>query len=302
MTLGVHGKDESKNQPITPDGSGGTFVSVGTGSSNNGPPVTGAGASLVIPIDLRSVRVEAVRGVWCLRDDDNIHFNFGPVKTDAEQALAVVRRYGFNRIGVVGQPVAAMSYFFVGSDAALPAKIDHGPFARAALQSQIDGLTRVGIPVAGVGFVGEMVRIDPRKLDVRKDNGDWVVASGNEVLGRFGPTEWIARDAARTIGDARFTEFCKIGSAGLTFFLVNGKAPTRVPFAAQGRRFDPASLKVQPFGGHWAVTENGRHLFDCASAEEGDTLVRVVKHFGFDQLCHVGPNAKVGVSFLAKGQ
>jgi hypothetical protein len=118
----------------------------------------------------------------------------------------------------------------------------------------------------------------------------------------FGQNEWIARDAARTIGDGRFTEFCKVGSTGLTFFLVNGKAPTRVPFAAQGRRFDPASLKVQPFGGHWAVTENGRHLFDCATQQEGDTLLRVVKHFGFDQLCHVGPSAKVGVSFLAKGQ
>src|SRR5262249_3669332 len=74
------------------------------GGAISGPAVTGAGANLVIPIDFRSVRVEAVRGVWCLRDDYNIHFNFGPVKQDAEQALAVVQRYGFNRIGVVGAP------------------------------------------------------------------------------------------------------------------------------------------------------------------------------------------------------
>ncbi|MBA4189229.1 MAG: hypothetical protein C0467_14630 [Planctomycetaceae bacterium] len=275
---------------------------VPTGGNSTGPVVTGAGASLVIPIDLRTVRVEAVRGVWCLRDDENIHFNFGPVKADAEQALAVIRRYGFNRIGVVGQPTPVMSYFFVSSDELLPAKVDKGPFARAALQAQIDGLTRVGIPIAGVGFVGEMVRIDPRKLDVRKDGGDWVVASGADVLGRFGPSEWIARDAARTLSDGRFTEFCKVGSAGLTFFLVNGKAPTRVPFTVQGRRFDPTAMKVQQFGGHWAVTDNGRHLFDCVSAEEGETLIRVVKNFGFDQLCHLGPSSKVGVSFLAKGQ
>lgn len=268
-----------------------------------GQTATGAGAKLVVPIDLRTVRVEAVRGVWCLRDDDSIHFNFGPVKADAEQALAVVRRYGFNRVGVVG-PIEApvMTYFFVGPEVQHPGGTDKSPLARAGLQAQIDGLQRVGIPVPGVGYVGESVRIDPRKLDVRKDGAEWVVACGAEVLGRFGPTEFAARDAARTLADARFTEFCKVGSAGLTFFLVNGKAPTRVPFAAQGNRFDLASLKVVKYGDKFAVTENGKRLFDCASAEEGETLVRVVKHFGFDQLCHLGPSPKTGVSFLAKGQ
>jgi hypothetical protein len=82
------------------------------------------------------------------------------------------------------------------------------------LQAQIDGLTRVGIPVGGVGFVGEMIKIDPRKLDVRKDGAEWVIASGTEVIGRYGQTEWAARDAARTIQDSRFTEYCKVGSSG----------------------------------------------------------------------------------------
>jgi hypothetical protein len=270
------------------------------GGFSTGPAVTGAGAKIVVPIDLRTVRVEAVRGVWCLRDDNNIHFNFGSVKTDAEQALAVVQRYGFNRIGVVGAPTPAMTYFFVSQDDGK--QFDRGPFAKAALQAQIDGLDRVGIPVPGVGFVGEMVRIDPRKLDVRKNGTEWVVASGTEIIGRYGPGEWTAHDAARTLSDARFTELCRVGSSNLTFFLVDGKAPNRVPLNAQGRRFDPGALKVRQLGERWAVTENGRHLFDCATAEEGEILIRVVKHFGFDQLCHLGPSPKLGVSFLAKGQ
>jgi hypothetical protein len=263
------------------------------------PPATGAGAKVVIPIDLRTVRVEAVRGVWCLRDDAAIHANFGPNKADADQALAVVRRYGFNRVGMVGYPAPAMTYFFIGPDEG-PAP--QNALSAAALQAQIDGLTRVGIPVPGVGYVGEMTRIDPRRLEVRKDGGNWVVESGGEILGRFGPTEWAARDAARTIADGRFTEFCRVGSAGLTFFLTNGKPPTRVPFAVQGRQFDPSGLRVQQYGALWAVTENGRHLFDCASAEEGETLIRVVQAFGFDQLCHLGPTPRLGVSFFAKGR
>ncbi|MBA4063891.1 MAG: hypothetical protein C0501_09300 [Isosphaera sp.] len=270
------------------------------GPGLGGPAVTGAGARVVVPVDLKAVRVEAVRGTWVLRDDDNILLNFGPVRADADQALAVVRRYGFNRVGVVGPPQApVLTYLFVGPDAG---PSDRGPLARAALQAQVDGLTRVGVPVPGVGFVGEMVKVDPRKLDVRKDGGEWVVAAGAEVVGRFGPTESAARDAARTLADARVTEFCRVGSAGLTFFLVNGRAPTRVPFAAQGRRFDPGALKVQQTGGAWAVTENGRFLFGCASADEGEVLVRVVRAFGFDQVCHLGPTPRQGVSFLAKGQ
>jgi hypothetical protein len=281
--------------PTGSDASGNT-VQAGVGS---GPLVSGAGAKAIIPIDLRTVRVEAVRGVWCVRDDATLHFNFGANKADAEQAVAVIRRYGFNRVGVVGTP-AVMHYLFAGaSDMPHPSA---GPFAKAALQAQIDGLTRVGIPVGGVGFVGEMVRFDPRRLDARKENGEWVVGTDAEVIGRFGPSEFAARDALRTIRDARFNEFCTLGSAGTTFFLVDGRAPTRVPFHVQGRRFDPSGLKVSQAGGKWAVTENGRHLLDCATAEEGETLVRVLKHYQFDQLCHMGPSARVGLSFFAKGR
>lgn len=274
-------------------------VSAGIVDTANRPIATGAGAKLIIPIDLRTVRVEPVRGVWCLRDDAAIHCNFGPVKADADQALAAVRRYGFNRVGIVGTPTPVMTYFFVGPDAAPAPK---NALTAISLQAQIDALNRVGIPVPGVGYVGEMIHFDAKKLEVRKDGSEWVVAAGNDVIGRYGPSEWVARDAARSIQDARFTEFCKVGSAGLTFFLADGKAPTKVPLMAQGRRYDLTSLKVQQYGQKWAVTENGRHLLDCVNADEGEVLIRVLKAFQFDQLCHLGPTPKLGVSFFAKAK
>jgi hypothetical protein len=173
-----------------------------------------------------------------------------------------------------------------------------------AANAQIDALTRTGIPIPGVGYTGEMVKIDPRKVEARKDGFEWVVAAGPEVLGRFGPTEWAAREAARTVQDAKYTEFCKLGgTANLTFFLRDGKAPTRAPISAQGRAFDPTSLKVQPVNGKWAVTEGGRQLFEVGSAAEGETVVRVLKAYGFDQLAHLtagGP--KGGVTFMVKNR
>lgn len=317
MTAGLPAADDPKN----PASGGGTGLpggplpggalpggrlpgpaGAGLGGGFGGPAVTGAGAKQVIPIDLRTVRVEPVRGVWCVRDDDNLLFNFGANKGDADQALAAVRRYGFNRVGVVGSPAPVMTYLFAAPDGGgLPPRAP-GPLAKAQLQAQIDGLNRVGIPVAGLGYVGEMVRFDPRKLEVRKDGAEWVVAAGAEVIGRYGPTEGAARDAARTIADGRYNEVCRVGTAGVTFFLTDGKTPTRVPFHVQGRRFDPAALKVRQAPEGCSVTENGRHLFTCASAEEGETLIRVVKQYQFDQLCHLGPSPRVGVSFLAKGR
>jgi len=270
------------------------------GLVNGRPPVTAGFPRAVVPIDLRTVRVEPLKGVWCLRDDGSILFNFGLRKADADQALAVVRRYGFNRVGAVGGNVAApaLTYFYVAleADGARPAGAN--PLLVAAQEHR---LARTGIPVPGIGYVGEMVRIDPRKADVRRDGSEWVVAAGAEVLARFGPDNWAARDALRVVQDGRFTEFCRVGAGGLTFFLVDGKAPTRVPLAVQGRRFDPDALKVHAVGPKWAVTEAGRHLFDVGDAAEGEAVVRLLRHYHFDQLCHVGPSPRTGLVFLARG-
>jgi hypothetical protein len=70
--------------------------------------------------------------------------------------------------------------------------------------------------------------------------------------------------------------------------------------SAQGRQFDLSTLKAKKNGERWSITENGRYLFDCASAEEGDTIIRLLQYYQFDQLCHIGTSPKQGVSFLAK--
>ncbi|AMV28737.1 hypothetical protein VT84_30305 [Gemmata sp. SH-PL17] len=279
------------------DSKNGNFGSVANASGTT-LQMGATAAQFVQQIDLRSTRVEAIRGVWCVRDENNILLNFGTDKGGAEQASAAIQKYGFNRMGVVGTPTQpVMSYLFVSLEQ--PKAV---PGGQLMLSAQIDALSRTGIPIPGVGFTGEMVKLDPNKVEARKDGAEWVVAFGPEVLGRFGPTEWSAREAARTIRDAKFTEFCKLsGSTGVTFFLTNEKAPTRAPFNAQGRNFDPAALKVQQINNKWAVTDAGRQVFEVASAQEGETIVRVMKAYGFDQTAHLSAGgSKGGISFLVK--
>lgn len=286
------GAADSKNDPNADP-------NVGQSRSDT-PIVTGAGAKVILPIDMRTTRVEPIRGVWCVRDDNTLFFNFGTDKAGAEQTIAVIRKYGFNRVGVVGsQTQPTMSYLFASTDN--PPKVQGG---QLFFNAQIDALTRTGIPIPGVGYTGEMVKIDPRKVEAKKDGFEWVVVSGSEVLGRFGPTEWPAREAARTIQDAKFTEFCKIGGvSNLTFFLRDGKSPTRAPFNAQGRSFDPNALKVQQLNGKWTVTDNGKPLYEVGGQREGDVVITVLKAYGFDQMATLSAGGtKGGISFLVKSR
>lgn len=250
--------------------------------------------------DLRTVRAEPTQGVWVVRDDEAIILNFGTARQDAEQAAAVARKYGFNRVGLIGSPRPIMAYFYAAPIIASAAKSDPGASALARA-AQEQALTRTGIPVPGLGFVGERIVIDPRKVEVRKEQSEYVLAHGTDVLARFGQSEWSARDAQKVIQDARFTEFCRVGSAGVTFFLVNGKPPTRVPFSVQGNGFQPTGLKVRANGPTWGVYEgSGRMLFPAANQEEAEQIVRVIQMYGFDQTCQIGLSPRSSLKFLAK--
>lgn len=255
-----------------------------------------------LPIDRKTVRAESVRGAWVVRDDRNILLNFGPYRGDAEQAAAVAKRYGFNRVGLIGSPTPTMAYYFtVDAPPSTNGPDENDPFIALTRASQEANLSRTAVDVPGVGLVGERTVLDMRRLDVRKERGEWVLANGADVLGRFGYSEMAARDALRVIRDVRLTEFCRVGT-GMTFFLSHGQAPTRVSYAAQRERFDYTRLDARADGaGGWGVYEGaGRQLFPAGSREEADLVIRVIQAYQFDQVCQLGSSPKASLRFLAK--
>lgn len=277
------------------------------------PQVAGF-ARTITAMDPKTLRVERVRGMWCLRDEGNLHLNFGAFQTDAEQALAVVRKYGFNRIGTVGRRDAVLTFFTSAPDGLVqPGKIPPAVVYR----TQVEGMTRTGIPLPQVGlmgvrktvnpldveYVGEMTKIDPRKAELRTDNGEVVLACGTEVLGRFGADEFTARDALRTVRDARLTEVCRFGTAGVTFFLSSGQAPRNLPLHTLGSRFDPAGLRLlEARGGWWVTDANGHPLLPAGTPDEAESLKRLMQAFGFDQIATVTAGGKVAMTIPAKAR
>lgn len=261
-----------------------------------------------VAIDPASLRVESVRGVWVVRDDDNILLNFGKEKGDAEQAVGVIRKYGFNRIGQVGAAGAGATFLFAqevpAANKAKPkAPAPTGVYADIQKAIQEEKLTRTGIAVPGEKgtAVGERIAIDPKAVELKRDKGDWKLVHGQDVLANFGPSEWSGRDALKLVQDQRFTEFCRF-NAEVTFFLVNGQAPTKVPFAVQATRFDREAVKVKSAsGGRYGLYEgSGRQLFACDSQKEAEQLLKLLQEHGFDTSCQIGLGTKSSLRFLAK--
>jgi hypothetical protein len=64
-----------------------------------------------LPLDPAHLHVERAQGFWVVREPVRVLFNFGSNEADAKQALAVLQRYGFNQVGLVGQAVPSMLVF-----------------------------------------------------------------------------------------------------------------------------------------------------------------------------------------------
>ena len=254
-----------------------------------------------MPIDLQTLRVEQTQGVWIVRDDANILLNFVNDQLGATQAVAVASKYGFNQLGFVGTPRPVFAYFYAApesKDSAI-AQETNNPLMQMA---QVQNLERTGIPVPGLGFVGEQVRIDPNTLELRNERGQWAIASGSDNLAEFGRNEWTAREALKVVQDLRATEFCCMatGNEPVTFFLQNGKAPDHVPFAVQGERFDPKELRVRQIGTTWTVYAPRTRLYETETEEQANAIVKVIQAYDFNQLCRVGLSRTSTLKFLAR--
>jgi hypothetical protein len=79
-------------------------------ASGAGPQGLTPGLRL-LPLDLPSLRVEKIQAQWCLRDSQRVLFNFGLHPEEARRALAILRKYRFTQVGVVGRAIPSMLVF-----------------------------------------------------------------------------------------------------------------------------------------------------------------------------------------------
>jgi hypothetical protein len=260
-------------------------------------PYAFTGHRQVVPFDPKSLRVEQMSGQWVLRDAHVVLYSFGRSQTDAQQALAVCRHYEFNQLGYVGHPVPSLKYLMKDPTPRPTAPVIHSiqPVS-AAMQVTEWAHPRLVLP--GVGDVGDRVPFDGRRLDLRREGGEWVLYAGHAAVGHFGPADRDARAAMETLEQFRVTELCHLGESGFGFFLSNGRPPQGAIIGTGAKPLRTEMLNVRQVGGSWAVCEGSRILFDFGDkADDARHLLAAIKEYHFDHAALVG-NGRLGNVYL----
>ena len=251
----------------------------------------------VVPFDLDGLRVEQMNGQWVLRDPNLILYNFGSAERDALQALAICRQYGFNQVGVVGQPIPTLKYLLKDPHPSLTRR-SSSAIVPASAKMQASEAPHRQLFVPGTGPVGTLTPIDYRRLDLRRDGGDWTLYDGRTVLGRFGRQDRAAQSTLELLQQFRCSEICRFGSEGFGFVLDNGRPPSGSLVGLASRSFKLDRLTVRDVEGNWSICEDQRVLFTFGKDETAARqALAAIQHFHFDTYIPIA-NGQLGSLYL----
>lgn len=228
-----------------------------------------------IPFNLNTVEVKQINGRWKIVDGNNWLFDFNTSQSQAQDALAIIKKYGFNNVCYVGRPNPPMIYLrkdlrFV------PPILKPG--------------TRVTVPLA---LIEDCLPTHPDQVKAQQVSGTWKVVDGNEWVLDFGATgQANAQKAVDIIKHYGMTSHCYVGRPNPPFqyWLVNGKSPVGAYPGEDAIKFDPAKLEVKQVNGTWKIVEAPDHwMFDFGANEtQARTGLEIIKKYGFTYSCFVG--------------
>lgn len=206
--------------------------------------------------DAASLQVAREQGRWCLRDKTRVLFEFAG-EADAGQALAVIRKYHFDEVGVVGQAVP-MHVFLGKPGDSMPAGRQEVPrFSRLAKNN--DGTPKKQAPTASP-FAG-------------------LPQAGLPSLAR--PTPAPTGPLAPTL-NGRQAPLWREKSQQAAAMQQAGPPAERVAF-------DWRRVEIKQDGADWKLVTGGQVLANFgANAQEARLALAAVKHYRFTEEHRVG--------------
>jgi hypothetical protein len=230
-----------------------------------------------LPVDPATLRVEAVQSQWCLRDGQRVLFNFGLRAEEARQALAIVQKYGFTEVGVIGQAAPSMMVFLArdGVSAGGPAR--HEPTNRThPTNHRPDAQANGPQSPAGNGAPGTFVTAALPPLQPPPS-----AHHGYDGLG-----ERARHDAIRS--QAPFAR---------------AQSPAGFEALAERVPFDWRQVQLRADNGVWKLTAGGVVLANFGK-NEGDarTALAAVHHYRFTEQYRLGKPEPRFSWFLSGGQ
>jgi hypothetical protein len=242
----------------------------------------------VVNFDPALLAVKNDNGSYYVGDAHKLLFNFGPHPQDAEQALAIIRKFNFNELGFIGLPNPSMTYLLNNPNQTRPQPADASLRPRLLPQMAL----RHPLDLPGAGRVGESRNFDPMRLDVVKASDGWHLTAGAMDLGLLGASEYQARNMIQIAQRFPFTEQVRIGSSDFTFFLSHHRAPRGAPLGIRQTNFKPNLLTIKQANDRWVVTDGSQPIATLPSADEAKQALAAIRHFGFNCVCEPGQRLK----------
>jgi hypothetical protein len=248
--------------------------------SDGHAPLAASARPWARPFDPDGLRVEQVEGHWCVRNDEQILFAFGPHEDQARQAQDIIRRYEFNRIGYVGQPVPEMILF---------------------LNSPLTG-AHMAVPASSAQSVGtgNFTVVNPATQALSPE-GKGAAVSGpggrfpDMALTQMKPLSASQAKLKNELGGLAQLQVRQLNMAGM-LTPEPGFLGERVPFSSS-----QVQLRCQK--GDWVLCSGSTILahFGTNSMEARDAL-RILEYYGFTEQRRVGSPSPVFSYFLINGR
>jgi hypothetical protein len=230
----------------------------------------------VLPVDGATLRVEAVQSQWCLRDGQRVLFNFGLRAEEARQALAIIQKYGFTEVGVVGQAAPSMMVF-LAHDGAPGGPTHHEPTNRThPTTHRPDAHANGPHAPAATGTPGAFVTPALPPLQ----------PPPSARHGYDGLSERARHDTLH--GQAPF---------------VRAAAPPGFEGLADRVTFDWRQVQLRPDNGAWKLVSGGVVLANFGKNEaDARTALSAVHHYHFTEQYRIGNPEPRCSWFLSNGQ
>jgi hypothetical protein len=145
-------------------------------------------------------------------------------------------------------------------------------------------------------------QFDPMQVQLRQENGRWLLVAGNDVLKNFARQDTEAMFALHVIQYYRLNERWTLGEgdAAIEFWFSFGQPPRgRIP-GQQLIPIHPEKLRMQQIGEDYWLTDGVHRYFRFRRPQDAEQALAIIRQFRLTHVGVIGRPQPIMIYFLAE--
>jgi len=137
----------------------------------------------------------------------------------------------------------------------------------------------------------DCIAFNPATTEVKNISGSWKIVDGSHWILDFGGNKAEADQALSIIKHYGLDSQCFVGrpDPSLTYWRVNGQAPSGPAPGEDAIGFNPDTIEVKQINGRWKIVDGSHWILDFEDNEnEARTSLKIIKKYDFRYICFVG--------------